>query len=39
MTFLKDCCASFSDEARRVSLHLMEHLATLATAADFRQCL
>jgi nicotinamidase-related amidase len=34
---LEDCCASFSDEAHRVSLHIMDHLATLATAADFRQ--
>jgi nicotinamidase-related amidase len=34
---LEDCCASFSDEAHRVSLHIMDHLATLATAADFRE--
>ncbi len=32
---LKDCCASFSDEAHRASLHIMDHLATLATSADF----
>jgi hypothetical protein len=34
---LEDCCAAFSDEAHRVSLHIMDHLATLATAADFLQ--
>jgi nicotinamidase-related amidase len=32
---LQDCCASFSEEAHRVSLHIMDHLATLATSADF----
>ncbi|NIO10729.1 MAG: isochorismatase family protein [Deltaproteobacteria bacterium] len=32
---LKDCCASFSDEAHKASLNVMDHLATLATAADF----
>ena len=32
---LEDCCAAFSDEAHRVALHIMDHLATLATAADF----
>ena len=32
---LEDCCASFSDEAHRASLHVMGHLATLATSADF----
>ncbi|MBI2998739.1 MAG: cysteine hydrolase [Deltaproteobacteria bacterium] len=32
---LEDCCAAFSDEAHRVSLHIMDHLATLATSADF----
>jgi biuret amidohydrolase len=32
---LEDCCASFSDEAHRASLHIMAHLATLATSADF----
>jgi nicotinamidase-related amidase len=34
---LEDCCASFSEEAHRVSLHIMDHLATLATSADFQQ--
>jgi len=34
---LEDCCASFSDEAHRASLHMMDHLATLATSADFLQ--
>ncbi|HET9915825.1 MAG TPA: isochorismatase family cysteine hydrolase [Candidatus Binatia bacterium] len=34
---LEDCCASFSEEAHRVSLHIIDHLATLATAADFQQ--
>ena len=34
---LEDCCAAFSDEAHRVSLHIMDHLATLGTAADFLQ--
>ena len=32
---LEDCCAAFSDEAHRVALDIMDHLATLATAADF----
>ncbi len=32
---LEDCCASFSDEAHRASLHILDHLATLATSADF----
>jgi nicotinamidase-related amidase len=32
---LEDCCAGFSEEAHRVSLHIMDHLATLATSADF----
>ena len=32
---LEDGCASFSDEAHRASLHVMNHLATIATAADF----
>jgi nicotinamidase-related amidase len=34
---LEDCCAAFSDDAHRVSLHIMDHLATLATSADFLQ--
>jgi nicotinamidase-related amidase len=34
---LEDCCAAFSDEAHRVALHIMDHLATLATSADFLQ--
>jgi nicotinamidase-related amidase len=34
---LQDCCAAFSDETHRVSLHIMDHLATLATSADFLQ--
>ncbi len=34
---LEDCCASFSDEAHRAPLHMMDHLATLATSADFLQ--
>jgi nicotinamidase-related amidase len=34
---LEDCCAAFSDEAHRVSLHIMDHLATLAASADFLQ--
>ena len=34
---LEDCCAAFSDEAHRVSLHIMDHLATIATSADFLQ--
>ncbi len=32
---LEDCCAAFSDEAHRAALHIMDHLATLATSADF----
>lgn len=32
---LEDCCASFSEEAHRASLHVMDHLATVATSADF----
>ena len=32
---LEDCCAAFSDEAHRASLHTMDHLATLATSTDF----
>ena len=32
---LADCCAAFSEEAHRASLHIMDHLATLATSADF----
>jgi nicotinamidase-related amidase len=32
---LEDCCASFSEEAHRASLHIMDHIATLATSADF----
>jgi biuret amidohydrolase len=32
---LADCCASFSEEAHRASLRVMDHLATLATASDF----
>ncbi|MBI1995227.1 MAG: cysteine hydrolase, partial [Deltaproteobacteria bacterium] len=32
---LENCCAAFSDEAHRASLHVMDHLATLATSADF----
>jgi len=34
---LEDCCASFSDEAHRAALHIMDHLAMLATSADFLQ--
>jgi nicotinamidase-related amidase len=34
---LEDCCASFSDEAHRASLNVMDHLATLATSTDFLQ--
>ena len=34
---LEDCCASFSEEAHRVSLHIIDHLATLATSVDFQQ--
>jgi len=32
---LQDCCAAFSDEAHRVALDIMDHLATIATSADF----
>lgn len=32
---LEDCCASFSDEAHRASLAIIDRLATLATAEDF----
>lgn len=32
---LEDCCAAFSDEAHRVALDIMDHLATLASSADF----
>jgi nicotinamidase-related amidase len=32
---LEDCCAAFSDEAHRFALHIMDHLATIATSADF----
>jgi nicotinamidase-related amidase len=32
---LEDCCAAFSDEAHRVALDIMDHLATIATSADF----
>jgi nicotinamidase-related amidase len=32
---VEDCCAGFSEDAHRVSLHIMDHLATLATSADF----
>ena len=32
---LEDCCAGFSEDAHRVALHIMDHLATLATSADF----
>ena len=34
---LEDCCAAFSDETHRAALHIMDHLATLATSADFLQ--
>ena len=34
---LEDCCAAFSNETHRVSIHIMEHLATIATSADFLQ--
>ncbi|MGE5112223.1 MAG: isochorismatase family protein, partial [Acidobacteriaceae bacterium] len=34
---LGDCCAAFSDEAHRVSLHVIDHLATVATSTDFQQ--
>ena len=36
---LEDCCASFSDEAHRASLHIMEHLATVAASVDFQKAL
>jgi len=32
---LENCCASFSEEAHRASLHVMDHLAIVATSADF----
>jgi len=32
---LEDCCASFSEEAHKASLAVMDHLATIATSADF----
>jgi nicotinamidase-related amidase len=32
---LENCCAAFSDDAHRVSLNFMDHLATLASSADF----
>jgi nicotinamidase-related amidase len=32
---LEDCCAAFSEEAHRASLHIIDHLATVATSADF----
>ena len=32
---LEDCCAGFSDEAHRVALHIMDHLAIIASSADF----
>jgi nicotinamidase-related amidase len=34
---LQDCCAAFSEEGHRTSLHIMDHLAVLATSADFLQ--
>lgn len=34
---LEDCCAAFSEEAHRVAIHIMEHLATVATSTDFLQ--
>jgi nicotinamidase-related amidase len=34
---LQDCCAAFSDETPKGSLHIMDHLVTLATSADFLQ--
>jgi nicotinamidase-related amidase len=34
---LQDCCAAFSEEGHRTSLHIMDHLAALATSADFLQ--
>ena len=36
---LKDCCASFSDEAHKASLDIMDHLATLSTASELRESL
>jgi len=36
---LEDCCAAFSDEAHRAALHIMDHLAILATSADFLKSL
>jgi nicotinamidase-related amidase len=32
---LDDCCAAFSKEAHKFSLHIMSHFANLATSADF----
>ena len=34
---LEDCCASFSDEAHKAALHVIDHLATIASSADFVQ--
>ena len=34
---LQDCCAAFSEEGHRTSLDIMDHLAVLATSADFLQ--
>ena len=34
---LEDCCAAFSDDAHRFALHIMDHLATIASSADFLQ--
>jgi nicotinamidase-related amidase len=34
---LQDCCAAFSEEGHRTSLHIMDHLAALATSPDFLQ--
>ncbi len=36
---LEDCCAAFSDEAHKAALHIMDHLATLATSVDFLKSL
>ena len=36
---LDDCCAGFSNEAHRAALHVMDHLATLASSADFKESL
>jgi len=36
---LEDCRASFSEEAHRVSLHIMDHLATLASSAELIESL